>query len=729
MTVTKIQIPLGKATPKLGANRLQAGVHVIPKSKLEINSTPISTKGSVNWGYSSGVQPQKVTIITTTNYAQELVTKINADKGRVKINMVGKDVFSDGLIDETFTGLSMLPRKPSKHTHDKITIVDDRWRWPNKNVYKTYNLIRKANDLFVFKSITTAVQPTLHEAKNYYVDWTINPVTQLPWTAVEIVEDILVNFLGYAAENVIRTFTQKSLYIPGNIVLSGDQAHSVISRFMSLADINMYVDKDSKIILYEERTSFGQKEFDRHIANSIVGKVSGDMWVVDRKSIRPTDVFVSAEREFELLLSYIETGASASGSQDPPTTDEEGLKQIDNQQIFLENVTTTVVDGQVGTLPLGTIVTIEDALASFGLKFGSAKITLDKFRTHYGILGSAVFSSVLQNPQSNVEFDPKAITAWNAIVRDYRTKFRVPQAALKFMKSLKNVLVDIVNPESGKRAPSQVFSTISWVVKVSARQVSNRTHGIHLDSFSNLKAGDKFKPVPMVITDIDMDFGTFTVTNLGDVNQPGSITDTIRGRPKDSRFFNDQFAEGETALDRNSLYGNHGLQGDWEMSVIVSCVMLPRSSKTMYWTKTERPSKVKEGKGPALEIHSNYDTARFALSASNLKNYRGGKGDDFVNSDLIGALHKQVGNRRWVTFADQTEGDIEFAVSQEALKLRPVGPIGTIKHSFNVETGAYNIGVTAVPISQGRSIRNILGDDVLEVIFKQVKFDTSVGTR
>jgi len=156
-------------------------------------------------------------------------------------------------------------------------------------------------------------------------------------------------------------------------------------------------------------------------------------------------------------------------------------------------------------------------------------------------------------------------------------------------------------------------------------------------------------------------------------------------------------------------------------------VMLPQGPQTMYWDNPNPPSGITKGNGPPVEVHVNYDTARFALPVA-LNSYRGGNSKEFVNEDLVKALITQEGNRRWVTFADQIIGQVSFAFSREAKKLRPTGPVSDVRFTID-KTGALRMNFTAAPISEGRDIRNTLESEVLETIFKQVHFNVQKGTR
>lgn len=730
MSLIAVQLPKSAEPKPTGAFGFPAGKRV-DSTLLAINGLAIPLRGAFTWGYKSGVSPQQVSVSLSNEYANKLVEVVNAQGGKVVIDCKTNSIENVAIPMGPYSGLSLLPRSPDTHVHDIITITDDRWRWPNKNVYRTYNLLRKADDKFA-APVTFAGVLKLTEAKRYFVPWTIrqdeNGQPVAPFTALDIVVDILTNFLGYDASKINLDRAQKSNYVPPNIVLVGQKAHSVISRFLSDSDNNLYIEDDGSITIYAENIPFGEKEFDKHLRPALRGKVEGQLWIQDRQNIRPTNIYESFEKEEEYLLTFKDASESStsSGSERPAESTVEALAQLASKRVYVRNITTTVVDNQVGNLPAGAIVTIEKALEAFGQEYGSAPITLDEFRENYGIAAPAVFALVLQDPTDDALLDPKAITVWSRIVGDYRRKFQIPHHVTQFIKDANNVLVEIVDPETGKRKPSEVFSTVSWVVNVQARINKKRASGITLDSFGNLSEDGKYKPIPATISDIDPETGIFELIGLDDLNQPGAITDIILGRPvSEDAFFEDTFAEGETPLTRDSLIGAHGLKADWEMSAVASITLLPKSADSMYWVDSPAPAPVKPGNGPPVEIHIGYDTARFALAGHDA--YRTGA-SGFINKALIEAIAGQEGPKRWVTFSDQLIGSVRFAISEESKKLRPTGPVSEV--TFTVSTnGSVRMAFDARPISEGRDIRNTLEKEMLEAIFRQVHFETPTGTR
>lgn len=735
MSLISIQLPQNSAPRVTGAFNYPANARRIHRTKFTLNSVPVALGGDFSWGYHSGVSPQQVSISMSANYIDEFVEQVNANRGEVEI-FISSNNIDNNKTELEFKGLSLLPRSPNTHTHDFITLTDDRWRWPNKKIYGTFNLVRKVNDLHVFEGVTSAVRPTLNEAKRFYVPWTIiqdsegNPVR--PYKAIDIVIHVLTEFLGYEEDDIDTSKAATSNYIPPNIVLVGSPAHSVISRFLGESDNNLYIDESGKVHIYAEKIPFGQDEFDNELRPALRGKVTGDIWVQDRKAIRPTNIYVSMEQEFECLLSYVEQGEgvkTSSTNYAPAKNRKQAKQQIDNRRIFVECVTETIIDNQIGNLPRGTLVTIEDALEAFGNQYGGAPITFDDFRKYYGIDAPSVFGLVLRDPSNDVFFDGKAVTIWGQIVRDYRRRFRIPPSVTSYLKAANNVLVEIINPESGKRKPTEVFTTLSWVVRTETRVNKKRTQGIDLDSFDNLSESGRYGPAPVLLSDIDIELGTFEITGLADIQQPGAVTDIIMGRPVDEdAFFEDTFAEGETALAKNALTGAHGLTAEWEMSAVVSLVMLPQGPQTMRWFDPDPPDGVERGNGPHLEIHTNYDTARYSLDGAGLNSYRSGNGPVFTNQALAEAIADQESKRRWVTFADQLIGAVEFALSEEAKDLRPTGPVSNVKFTVSKD-GNVRMGFSASPISEGRDIRNTLEQEQLEVVFKQVHFDVKKGTR
>lgn len=727
MTLLPVKLPQGVESKRTGAFDFPSGKRT-NKTALLVNGYGLAIRSDFAWGYTSGVFPQQVSFTMQMLQVAKLVEEIQKASGNVTIDLETNDL-DNKVIKESFKGLSLQPTSPASHTHDTVTLVDDRWRWGHKSVYETYNLLRKVNDEQVLGQTFVGGAVTLSNAKKLYVPWTIKD-GKAPWSALEIVVDILKKYLGYDEKAIDISKAQKSKYIPANIVLQGIKAHSVIARFLDESDNSLYIDKDSRIVIYANRIPFGQKEFDKTIKNSLAGKVDGAMWVQNRVAIRPTNIYHSFEKEFECLLTYKERSgtSTATGSEAPAKTEAQAKAQIAARQIFVECITTTVVDNQVRDLPAGSIVTIEEALEAFGQKFGGASLTLDQLRESYGIAAKTPFGTVLKQSNGS-EFDPVAVLAWTNIYRDYRKRFRIPSVVMQYIKSANNVMVEVINVETGKRKPSEVFSKISWVVDVSARQTVKRVDGITLDSFSNLASNGKYRPVPLLPSSVDTETGTFFVEGVEDINHPGTVTDIIMGRPLgEDSFFEDTFAEGESAAMRDAIIGVHGLNADWELSTVMSLTMLPNGPDSVYWVDVTPPDEITKGNGPPVEVFLSYDTARYALDNTVLQAYRHGTGDTFVNKELVKAIAKQEGARRWVTFSDQVIGQVRFALSKAALTLRPQGPISSFQYVVS-PSGAVRMQFSAAPIVEGRELQNILDNELLEVVFGQVHFQTRKGTR
>ena len=126
-TLQKIRLPKAQAKPQLGANKEPTGAKRPIKSRCLINGVAIAQRGQFNWGYTFGVNPQQAKLRISDLYADEMIKQINEKSGRVELEMAGANVDGEET-KQVWKGLSLLPRFPDDHTHDIITITDDRWR-------------------------------------------------------------------------------------------------------------------------------------------------------------------------------------------------------------------------------------------------------------------------------------------------------------------------------------------------------------------------------------------------------------------------------------------------------------------------------------------------------------------------------------------------------------------------------------------------------------------------
>lgn len=739
---------------------------VVPPATPRVVTTAITLDGTfkwplhggLSWGYVSGTAPQQVSIPMLPEYAELAATTF---KKRVALTMVGADHLNQQ-VDAAFQNLWLLVRGPLDYNHDTLLLVDDRYYWPRAKYTRAINVTRKSGDILVFDGEPATPRTALLEALRYFVPGTIlkdengNPLR--PFTALDIVVDVLTSCLGYKREQIRARAASKSLYTPLNVNIEGEDADAVIQRYLELGGNNLYLDEKGDVVIYDARQPMGEADFKALFPEGMPQLLEGQMFVVDYKAVRPRYIEVQQRPELECLFTFVEgedQKQSVVGPTGPATTDDQALQQLFNKRIFMENVTRTVVSSQVLDYPRGTVVNIEDAIAAFGAKFGSGALSMDNFRAYYGadiaaFIGNAVRSS--DTSGGNFRFDTQAITAYSGLLRDYRSLFQVPRIVMEKILDINPVMVEVLNPQSGARAPSNVFSILSWVVNVQYRYNGNREQAAKLNSFTD-DAGNKrnpYVPVPALVTVEDKELGLIRLHWLDDFRYPGKILDVIPGEAVDEAFYFDDLGQGMTVLGRGGLIAAHGLKEDWEMSCVMSIVPLGENDKTrLYRKRYTPPNGTPEGDGPPLEVFSNVDTARFALSPEHgpylgpdrlaqtqpeqafqdniVRGAALGTAGAMVNSKIIEAINLGESDRLYLTYNPQLEGQVRLGWTKNALQVRPVASLQNVAYNVDPE-GRLSVTMKAQRLTQAPNLVNMLPEPVLRYTFKQVQFTKAQGS-
>ncbi len=705
----------------------------------------------VTWGYTSGVKAQTLAVSMAAEYAEYLIQNLGPD-----VTLTMKSPLQETQDDEgefEFAGLWLLVDPVASHWSRSVIIADDRWYWDRQKVSKVYNLTRRSNDVFSLRTAGDEFdRELLLRATQYFVPSTIRYSEEEgflgPYSALDIVVDVLTNFLGYPAEKINLTQATTSAYVPQNIYIEGEAASSVIQRFLTLSGNNLYFDKDGgTIYVYDQQEPVTEAVYQQLFPGGEPPKASGALRVTNYKAMRPHLVEVQSSVEKEILFTYVEQSTSAQTTAsdfDGPATDlQEAAKQIQEGQVYVENVTKTVVPDQVPGLPRGAYVTIEEALEAFGTRYGSGTLTLSDLQAYYGAgMAAFVAGAIKSSASADWEFDPQATVIFSSIMRDYRTLFRIPQVVLDQLMDWKPELVDVLNEETGQRAESEVFSAVTWVTSVKYRAAGLRQETSKLNSFidENGAARDPFISIPASVSAGDRALGVYRVSFIEDVDQPGSVLDTLPGEPVEDLFLIDGMERGATPLGREGLYAAQGLKPDWECSVTMTVRPLEPNSNLRNWRERfEQPDGFEPGQGPAIIVHQNSDTARFALP-DGLARYRdpnraGGtpdpddavesnarfNGDQFVNRKVITAIGFAETDRIYRSWVDQLEGSVEYSLTQTSKNLRPRASLTNIQYAYS-KSGRVGVKVSASRVPVNPNIENLLPLAVLRLVKQQLKF-------
>lgn len=724
---------------------------------LELAGRPWDVTGAVPWGYVSGVQPQTFPLLMTKRFA-DFFAKNAA--GEISLKMSGKELVGGGgeaqrvrPIEKEFKRLQLHTRPPGNFEQDFLILEDDRWRWGRPNVTRDYNMARKSNDLVTLAGVVIQRQNLLREARKYFRTRTLAPDNR-PWTALQIAFDVLTRVLKIDTADIITNRASKTEFVPMNESVDGESAASVIARMLTLDGNDLFIDEDGKVVIYDRHAVFDDLEFRELFPRGVPPRFDGALHVVDYEKIRPSVIETQNTPELEMLFTFQSVGPQTSASGRPANTDEEAKRQLQTGQVFVENVTKTIIDGQVfdangEPLPAGTIVNINDAIESLGDRVG-ASFTLDDVLEFLGN-DAFIISQIITRLTTGLEviFDPTNTSIAQAILTDLRTFFRIPQVVVEHIRSLQAYHVNIGNTQTRTRPPSNVFSQVSWFIPTSLLVAAPIPDGVVLDSFTEINddgsktALTKYQPLTGVTVRVeDFDLGLYRINWAADPDRPGAVKGVTPGIARDDSIYSREQGGNVTVLEDTSFTGI-GLIPDWEATVVMTVVPdLTNDKNRLFRTLfTPPPGKNEKGqdrpqvgRGPRVERRVRLDTARFQLApgpysqgdpvplstnpSAAVLGARGG----MVNEKILGSVNQAESDRLYHTFTNQAEGDITLAFNKTSARIKPVASLRTVQYVYN-EDGLIFVRVSAQRSTNPPNILIGLPADVLKSTIRQLGQD------
>lgn len=676
----------------------------VAATSLLINGEAFPLRGSLTWGFQSGVVAQSAIFETQLPFVDSVVNAVDGGGGEVILQIAA----GGDLPEMRFVGLAMMPTRSAGFTHDKVEIVDLRWSWPRTSLHRAYNRTRRSTDLATFGRTSVAGIGRLVDAPSYYVASTING--SRPFTALDIVKDVLGG-LGLAVQDGQATDNE---YVPSNVVVQGESVDSVLNRFMRLAGVDLYVDEDAQVVLYNNVNPQTPAEFESFLGRGANVVTSGSIKVHDNRANRPASVHTAFVQEREILLAAIEKDSSFDANQLPARTPQQAQAQLASGLVVLENVVRTIFDNQIAGVPRGSVVSIEAALAAFGTTFGFRPLTIRDIQDNFGPL--AIFKLAPSIKQSRNPTGPfvsttgpisqQAVSVLASILNAYRRMYRIPAPVMELLQDVKPLLADVVFSEAQARQPSEVFSTVTWETDIQTRFTSPFAIAETLRSFGTETSGraipfptgaGPFSPIPADIS-VNPTDGVVTVTYGGSLSSFGAVQSIIPGEVRgsnDTVFKVDVFGQnGVVPTGLGTANGAFGLRRDWFMGAIVSVTQYVGTSIAVRWYDVQGSDPAVKAlagaaqNGPPINLFSRVDTARVNLPATNVAgaNLRGFKnpsglqgGAQVVNNEICSAIARQEAVRVYQDFADAAEGRLQLAWVQATVRYRPVAHIANVR--------------------------------------------------
>ena len=586
----------------------------------------------------------------------------------------------------------------------RVTLVDQRWLWSRIVVERSYNIRKKTGEFRLVRGERAPVQINRLRPDYGYRRATLKN-GERPWTALEVLEDVLREICGpngYIIEEIptlTDTIEGLELHEPGpealGRVLSYIPGARVYIGYDGLAHVASIYDGSERGVF----ESFGPGN-------------RGDWSTVDKSLMRPSVFRVFSDREVELRFDHVETRKTENVAQQPTQIKAEdtadggpGREELYCENVILNPLFFLPLDAlgaegaaQNEPVPLRTFIQAAQFLefqTLGGNQFDpwNPSFVLTEKVIQDNWLGNWFFVRAGYALTTQGVYDPERLKIINALRTHYRQTYRILPQWRDKIRTLSADRAAILDFETGTRAPSPVFT--QYITKWSQlgyspvnRGASSTTTDDYADNIGEKDAS------PFSVSVIDSDMGLFRVEPR--VDQTGVAETYMIGSP----------TGGEANLPSADIQNAAvfwrfvSLDPDFKLATIMTCTQdTPNSIGRLHEeavTLSEAaalinlPAGVGEARGPDCELLQTAETARFAWRDDNAAEIRKAffDGDPYpeglqTNPQDIRALSVAAAAEFLVTVLDKVEGDVTGPLKQ----ISPTGNLRTVTHFVSVGRG------------------------------------------
>ena len=363
--------------------------------------------------------------------------------------------------------LRIITAEPGPNPHiGRIQVGDIRWLFPYLRIWKQFNVrARLANrKRGVWGDDPQFVQDV---SQDQYRRWSLNPETDQPWLALDIILDTLENPASglnrdlLAGELTIVQFDEDVEELRGisleDILLDDDGAGALRRALALLPGIGIYVDYDGNLRLFNKFNARMESEEARSIGPPIVD--GGIITRISNSTTRPREVHCLFPRKVEVRFNYAPGLPEFAGE--------------DDSRRLMENVILVVdpdfKDDDGNLVPQGTWLNADkyiaalaaqaDAIGAARLKKFSKKI-LDQAQIPWMGIWSLIEAAGLDDLATTGGDTSKFQWAsrFASLRTHYLQTFRLNPAWARRARLIEAKLVGIFDAETGTRAKSPVWA-------------------------------------------------------------------------------------------------------------------------------------------------------------------------------------------------------------------------------------------------------------------------------
>lgn len=592
-------------------------------------------------------------------------------------------VLSDGVTTRRVQNLWVLQLVPGESEHIvRVRLADRRWMWSHALVVGFYNIPRHVGQKRITATNERVLQPVVPRLQ--YAAWSLTvgkDGNSAPWDARTMLQDVIrkaesVSLGGPAPvrfeDGGVRDIPVQDLRVTEN----GDAAVARALGYLSPADV--YVDDAGAVVVYNRATG-REAQVLNQLGAEIVAR--GHAEIVDSRLLRPRTIEVYFVREIELRFDFAEAGGQTQVAGEEP-------RSLDNVAP-VPDFTLEIGDKKH---PTGEYLTFDELFAAWG----------NLPQPHKPGTGPPLSHSLLQKamvPFMDLKaviglvgtFDPNA--DWSgrlsACDQHYRQTFRINQAWMARIRSIRPYRVATVDPTTGSRGPATAWAD-HCKLSTTRAMFKNIAHGleyaVNVDGLESAGAelGDDKHPAPAHVSIPDPDQGIIHLAYEGDPLRhyemilpsklSGAPCGNLRDRGRPLTF--DSITNGNMTQVK--------LSANFVMAVIVTVVPAAPSGLDQFHKITVSPDMVASlvaqpigpCLGPVMQIFVGIETARIRWLDSRKTDIEKAFGQKGGNPNLSGlvlnegdpssgdgdgaslwAIAKGTAARVWGGLVDRYQGD------------------------------------------------------------------------
>ncbi len=408
----------------------------------------------------------------------------------------------------------------------RLLIGDIRWLFPYFRIWKQYNKRWRAA---VRKRGAWALEPNLRQdvSEDQYENWSLNLVTGKPWTALEIIDDIVTNPIAGLARGKLANSLQalerdndvtglKSVSTE-NILIDDDGAGALRRALALLPGVGFFIDYDGKPRLYNKFNA--RMEFDQvnDLGPPIVD--AGLVTTISNSTTRPREVHVLFPRKVEVRFDYDaapqQHGVARSMMNVVPILDPEFKDDNGNviaqgewltSQTYIEGLTSQAVN-----IANGRIIKISRHLID---------IAMVPWIGAWSLIEATGIDALAEAGIRKYNWSSR----FNALKGHYLQTFRLNPAWARAARLIEAKLVGIFDGPTGTRAESPVWINHTVVNSQKAMLVGaakdvdfNLATAVWDGRPADTPLTRAWPPSPYKVEILDMDAGLIRVTPRADV--------------------------------------------------------------------------------------------------------------------------------------------------------------------------------------------------------------------